>query len=406
MTATDPASLQGRRPRNRRDLILAAAGDLFAERGYEHVTLGDVAAAVAVGPSALYRHFSGKEDLLTEVLLAAMRPLAHALGETADRPEAALDAVIGVALDQRTLGVLLQRETRHLTGEHRAVVGQAAREVGSPLASLVRRSRPDLDDAAVELLVWAVYAALVSPSFTDLDMPRAAWVESLAGICRRVQDFDVPETWQTSPRESVAGSLEHGSRREAILWKAIELFADRTYASVSMGDVGASLGIMGPSVYAHFENKHEILATAMTRGAAVLEMDVAAAISSSSTAHEALGKLIDRYVRFALEHHRMVSLLVTEMRNLEGTARELTAKAQTDYVAEWTRLLRLGQPDLTATQARFAVLACLMVVNTLVRRSSFRLRHDATVTMTDIARRVLGLPPAAGPGCPEPRRDR
>ena len=90
ITATTATDLRGKRPRNRRELILSAAGDQFASRGYEHVTLGDVARAVGVGPSALYRHFSSKEELLTEVLLAAMRPLADVLSTTAEDPEASL----------------------------------------------------------------------------------------------------------------------------------------------------------------------------------------------------------------------------------------------------------------------------------------------------------------------------
>ena len=59
---------RGTRPANRRELILAAATELFATRGYEHVTISDVADAVAVGPSALYRHFSCKEVLLGRVV--------------------------------------------------------------------------------------------------------------------------------------------------------------------------------------------------------------------------------------------------------------------------------------------------------------------------------------------------
>ena len=69
---TEPATIQrtpappprGTRPRNRRRLIVAAAAELFASRGYAQVSMADVADAVAVRPSALYRHFRGKDDLL------------------------------------------------------------------------------------------------------------------------------------------------------------------------------------------------------------------------------------------------------------------------------------------------------------------------------------------------------
>src|SRR5260370_10623824 len=58
---------RGPRPANRRQLIIAAAADLFSRKGYAAVGMGDVAEAVAIGPSALYRHFRGKRDLLAAV---------------------------------------------------------------------------------------------------------------------------------------------------------------------------------------------------------------------------------------------------------------------------------------------------------------------------------------------------
>ena len=55
---------RGTRPANRRELLRQAATDLFARRGYANVAMSDVAAAVNVGPSAVYRHYPGKAELL------------------------------------------------------------------------------------------------------------------------------------------------------------------------------------------------------------------------------------------------------------------------------------------------------------------------------------------------------
>ena len=57
LTASPPP--RGTRPRNRRDLLRASATDLFASRGYANVSMSEVAAAVNVGPSAVYRHYAG-----------------------------------------------------------------------------------------------------------------------------------------------------------------------------------------------------------------------------------------------------------------------------------------------------------------------------------------------------------
>ena len=66
------------RPPNRRELILAAATELFAVRGYEYVGMSEIAEEVAVQPSALYRHFAGKEQLLAEILREAAASLLAA----------------------------------------------------------------------------------------------------------------------------------------------------------------------------------------------------------------------------------------------------------------------------------------------------------------------------------------
>ena len=54
--------------RDTREKILDAALTSFAEKGYEGTNLLDVAKSVGIVKSAIYRHFSGKEDLWNAVI--------------------------------------------------------------------------------------------------------------------------------------------------------------------------------------------------------------------------------------------------------------------------------------------------------------------------------------------------
>lgn len=53
----------------RRAALLAAAARLFAERGFDGVTLEDIGAAVGVSGPAVYRHVAGKQALLGAILV-------------------------------------------------------------------------------------------------------------------------------------------------------------------------------------------------------------------------------------------------------------------------------------------------------------------------------------------------
>jgi AcrR family transcriptional regulator len=102
---------------SRRADILAAAAQLFAQRGYHGTTIGEVGSALGLTGPALYRHFRNKEALLAEMLLDISGRLLHAGRHRvamADSPDAALTALldwhIGFALDEPALITVHERE--------------------------------------------------------------------------------------------------------------------------------------------------------------------------------------------------------------------------------------------------------------------------------------------------------
>lgn len=54
--------------RNTKQLILIKALELFSERGYDGVSTRDIAGAVGIRESALYKHYSGKQDIFDSIL--------------------------------------------------------------------------------------------------------------------------------------------------------------------------------------------------------------------------------------------------------------------------------------------------------------------------------------------------
>jgi AcrR family transcriptional regulator len=83
-----------------RDALLAAARDLFAERGFEGTTVRDIAKAANVTERTFYRYFDGKEGLVGDDYEAWMAVLHDAI---VDRP-AAESAIVAVQRAMTAVG--------------------------------------------------------------------------------------------------------------------------------------------------------------------------------------------------------------------------------------------------------------------------------------------------------------
>lgn len=73
-----------------RDKIFDAAVDLFAQRGYDGVSIRDIATAAGITEGAVYRHFSSKEAILDAIFTFVESRIYPSA------PEASLDAMIDV----------------------------------------------------------------------------------------------------------------------------------------------------------------------------------------------------------------------------------------------------------------------------------------------------------------------
>lgn len=352
--------------------------------------MNDLAEAVAVRPSALYRHFSGKHDLLREVITATFAPMRELLDsiDLHDRATA-FRQLSAFALDERRTGVLWQREARHLTPGDHAALRAELRAIGQRLTSHVLGARPDLNAHSADLIAWSVIAVLMSPSFHHLELPRPAYEELLAGLAATVLDTplpgDFPEPGPARPEPPLVPHV----RREALLGQAIAMFARSGYTGVGIGDIGAAAGIAGPSVYNHFPGKLDMLTTAFQRGTAALQMDVSAAYATAGSAADALGLLVRSYVGFTQRHHDLVDLMITETGNLPDTEQSDARRSQHEYISEWVHLFRISHPGTEPVAARIRVHAALTVANDAARTPHLRRNTQITPALERICGRLM-----------------
>ena len=103
MTVQDTALHADAERPSRREQILQAAAQLFAERGSRAVGVDDVGAAVGVTGPAIYRHFASKDAMLAEMLLRISERLleggTRCVAEAGDDVDAQLRALIAFQVD-------------------------------------------------------------------------------------------------------------------------------------------------------------------------------------------------------------------------------------------------------------------------------------------------------------------
>lgn len=357
------------RPADRKERIVSAAADLFYRFGYHNVSTTQIATAVGITAGALYRHFGSKKDLLAHALIASFEQATVAVRQSPGDLAAMIEGIVEAAVDRRDLGVLWNRELRHLDGERRALVRERFFAFLTYFAGELQATRPELSRSDAELLSWSVLAILTSPSYHAGQLDRSTLRTLLYKLAMAVS---------TAPLESIAdkqvpvgklpgAGLATGSRRESILAAAAHLFHRRGYQTVTMDDIGAAVDITGTAVYKYFNAKSDLLAAAISRAHEPLRLGLNQALAAASTPATGLDNALGAYVDFAIVHHDLLGILVCEVMNLPEGQRHEVRRAQHDYVAEWVRLLNGARPDLDPRVATFVVHAVLNVVNDVTR---------------------------------------
>ncbi|MER6664591.1 TetR/AcrR family transcriptional regulator [Amycolatopsis japonica] len=155
-------------PRTRRSEIIAAAIPLFERDGFANVTNGMIAEAVGLVPSALYRYFPGKADILAAACLQAAGILAQAVERNLRDVEAPSDALLALArtyvaysFEHTALTSVANAELAGLPTALQRPLVSAQREHIAVWEQHLRSARPELDQRQARVLVHAGFGVVV-----------------------------------------------------------------------------------------------------------------------------------------------------------------------------------------------------------------------------------------------------
>ncbi|MFE7530213.1 TetR/AcrR family transcriptional regulator [Kitasatospora sp. NPDC057542] len=378
-----------RRPPGRRAQILAVAADRFHRSGYHQVSMTEVAAGVGITAPALYRHFRGKPELLDRAVRLGLDALAEGLRPARTTAELGT-ALAAVAVGHRPLGTLVQRDARLLPPARRAALRRELRADVALMVAVLRAERPELATGDAELLCWSALSACAGLSYQSAapqprraeallrEMVAAVLGVSLEGAVAGPAAVPVPEP---GPR----------ARREELLAAAVRLFHQRGFDNVSTDQLGAAVGISGPSVYRHFDSKAELLAASLVRSRERLWHEVDGAIAAASGPGAALEAGLGAYVGFALRNGDYLGAMLSETERLAPPDRRAAVDFRRDFLRTWVGLLRQVHPTCDAAAARIRVHALFALVNDGVRNRPHSARPDLGDCLLRLGRAVLGL---------------
>ncbi|MET0865402.1 MAG: DUF2087 domain-containing protein [Nakamurella sp.] len=165
------ASAPSARGAARREAILTAAAQLFAERGYAAVGMDDIGAAAGVTGPAIYRHFGAKATVLTAVFdrvidAVAIDPDVSGEAPADDDVDPAIQlrhlvqAYAAAVSSRRRLMAVFIREVHHLPPEDGELLVERQRVLVGRWRTLLAQAQPDWDTERVRTAVHGAFGML------------------------------------------------------------------------------------------------------------------------------------------------------------------------------------------------------------------------------------------------------
>ena len=188
MTVRDTALHADAERPSRREQILQAAAQLFAERGSRAVGVDDVGAAVGVTGPAIYRHFASKDAMLAEMLLrisvhlldGGTRCAAEAEDDAAAQLRALIAFHVDFALDNPALITVQDRDLGSLAEDDAGQVRRLQRRYVEVWVDVLGRLHPAADAATCRARAHAVFGLINSTPHSAGRLGRPAMARLLA----------------------------------------------------------------------------------------------------------------------------------------------------------------------------------------------------------------------------------
>ncbi len=145
--------------------------------------------------------------------------------------------------------------------------------------------------------------------------------------------------------------------------QAAKLFAQRGFGATSIDDIGEAAGVSGPAIYWHYPGKQSLLAGMLTDISERLLAGGQRCIDESTSPEDALDRLVDAQVTFALDEPDLIVVHARELHHLDTEQAHTVRLLQRRYIDVWVSVLQQLAPAVAPARHAMAVQAAIGLVN-------------------------------------------
>ncbi|WP_280783381.1 TetR/AcrR family transcriptional regulator [Rhodococcus opacus] len=164
-------------------LILEAAEEQFYERSFDGVGVAAIGARAGVSPSAIYRHFESKDEILAVLFDEAMDALQRHTADVHPDPKEELAYLIAghaeFALTHVRLAAIWTRERRALAEPYRRRVQRRQKQYIDRWIECLGACYPGWRRSDLAVITRAVLAMMTSDGTRPSAVPRSAHLKEL-----------------------------------------------------------------------------------------------------------------------------------------------------------------------------------------------------------------------------------
>ncbi|GAA5052788.1 TetR/AcrR family transcriptional regulator [Nocardia callitridis] len=163
--------------------ILDTAAELFYEKGFHGTSVDELGTRAGLSGPALYRHFSGKDEILATLFTEAMDQLIDAVEPILDDPARDFERLVRhhveFAARHRHLVNVTQREDRSLVDPWLRSVNRRRKEYVRAWEAAVGRCLPSATDAEIAVATQTCLGTIFSIAYWPTKVSRTAGLADL-----------------------------------------------------------------------------------------------------------------------------------------------------------------------------------------------------------------------------------